>query len=505
MATTKNMNILFIISDQHRADHMGCAGNPDIKTPNLDRLASEGMRFRSAYCANPMCMPNRSSILTGTYPNVHGCRSNGINLPEDVETFVETLRKKNYRTHAIGKMHLNYYIRAPRKKYHSWEDITKWMQEKTAADVKANFPSPYYGFEKVLLASGHADICAGHFLDDWLVHRFPDAKEIIRKKFLEFFNILSYEADLPVELYPSTYIQEKAIEFLENHSKGENGDKPFFLFCSFPDPHHPVAPPGKYKTMYKPGEIKIPATAKCIGDLKDHEYLGPWMESALFEGALVRVSYEEEIREFLSLTYGAVSLIDHAIGQILNKLEELGLAKDTIVVYTSDHGDLGGDHGMIYKGPTPFDGVLRVPLIIKVPGFKPGITDSLASSIDISKTLLNLVGVRKGRHSPEIQGYDLTPILEDATKKVRDHCFIEEDEELGKMNVRLRHLVTETHKLTTYASKENFGDIYDRVNDPDETLNLWHEDKDLRLKLIQKMHNVNTNAIRRLPKRASPS
>ncbi|MFX0099625.1 MAG: sulfatase [Candidatus Hodarchaeota archaeon] len=496
------MNILFIMSDQHRADHMGCAGNSDIKTPNLDKLASEGTRFRSAYCANPMCMPNRSSILTGMYPNVHGCRSNGINLPEDVESFVETLRKKKYKTHAIGKMHLNYYIRAPKKKNQSWEDIKKWMLEETAADVKANFPSPYYGFEEVLLANGHADICAGHYMDDWLVHRLPGAKEMTLKKFQNFFNLLSYEADLPVELYPSTFIQEKSIDFLEKNS---NGDKPFFLFCSFPDPHHPVAPPGEYKTMYKPGEINIPATANSIGDLKDHEYLGPWIESPLFKGALVRVSHEEEIRKFLSLTYGAISLMDHAIGQILGKLEELGLAENTIVVYTSDHGDLGGDHSMIYKGPTPFDGVLRVPLIIKVPGFKPGVTDSLASSIDISRTLLKLVGVRDGRHSPEMQGLDLTPILEDASNKVRDHCFIEEDEEVGIMNVRLRHLVTETHKLTTYVSKEDFGDIYDRISDPDETRNLWNEDKELRLKLIQKMHNVNTDAIRRLPKRASPS
>ncbi|MFX0076930.1 MAG: sulfatase, partial [Candidatus Hermodarchaeota archaeon] len=485
---THNMNVLFIMTDQHRADHMSCSGNAVVKTPNLDRLANEGIRFTDAFCANPMCMPNRASIFTGVYPNVHGCRSNGINLPNNVETFVEAMRKSGYITYNVGKMHLQFYIPPFKRKTKSAELISYWMHKETAQEAKQNFPKPYYGFEESEITLGHGDLCGGHYLD-WLEELRPGATKWMRKRLtLEFFDKVYYETEIPVEQYPTTYCKERTINFLERHSKGEYGEKPFFLCCSIPDPHHPVCPPGRYKYMYKSKEIKLPSSFSDIENVYNHKFLGPLIKNPIFRGAMLRESKESEVKEFTRLTYGSISLFDHAIGEILASLETLGYAENTIVIYTSDHGDLMGDHGMIYKGPSPFIGLLNVPLIMRVPGITnhSSVSNSLASSIDFAKTILTLTKVPKRLHSPLIQGIDLTPTLKNPTAKVRDHCFIEEDEELGPLSIRLRHLITETHKITIYAGLEDVGDIYDRINDPDELNNLWGKDSDLKETLVTK-------------------
>ena len=331
----ENKNVLLILTDQHRADHMSCAGNPIVKTPNLDRLAHEGVRFTNAYCANPMCMPNRASIFTGVYPNLHGLRSNGINLPNRVETFVETMRKRGFVTYNVGKMHLQFFTPPYKIKTHSHEMISFWMHPKTAHEARAKFPKPYYGFEECDIVLAHGDRCGGHYLD-WLEEKRPGARKWMRKRLTldEFFSKIYYETELPVEQYPTTYCQEKTLSFLERHSKGEYGDKPFFLCCSFPDPHHPVCPPGKYKDMYP--DVPLPETYNDP-NIKDHKFLGPLVTNPVFRGALLRQSTEEEVKQFMRLTYGSVSLIDHSIGEILAALEKLGYADDTMDVYTSDH------------------------------------------------------------------------------------------------------------------------------------------------------------------------
>jgi arylsulfatase A-like enzyme len=183
------------------------------------------------------------------------------------------------------------------------------------------------------------------------------------------------------------------------------------------------------------------------------------------------------------------------------------MAENTIVVYTSDHGDLMGDHGMILKGPSPFKGVLNVPLIWMVPEvIKPGsVSDSLISSIDFAPTLMKLLGIRSRHQPPDMQGVDMTPVLRDPSKKVRDHCLIEEDEEIFNFKLRLRHLITEEHKITIYQNLRNYGDIFDRKKDPNEINNLWYKDKELRSKLIEKLLYEILAAQSRYPPRVAPA
>ena len=164
-----------------------------------------------------------------------------------------------------------------------------------------------------------------------------------------------------------------------------------------------------------------------------------------------------------------------------------------------------GDHGMILKGPSPFKGILKIPLIMKVPGITtPGsISNSLVSSIDFAKTILNLTRVSKRLHPTSIQGVDITPVLKDPKTKPRNCCLIEEDEEVGSLEIRVRHLITESHKITVYAGLEDAGDIYDRLNDPDEIDNLWDKDTILREKLLTKLLHENLKAQTKIPKRQS--
>ena len=509
---SKNMNVLFIITDQFRADHLACYGNPIVKTPNLDKLASEGVRFTNAFCTNPMCMPNRATMLTGLYPNVHGVRSNGINLPIDVPTITEALYKRGYHTISVGKTHFNYWTPSYNPQLKSAESFDAWKSESAGDEpVKQNFPLPYYGFREVDLSVGHGNTCLGHYLDDWLEERAPNLAQKVREYFhIDNFFSLFCDSFIPEEFYNTKYVEERTLAFLERYSNGDYGDKPFFLQCSFPDPHHPVCPPGKYREMYDPADIKLPKSFNNIKNLYDHPFLGPHLRQPVFRGALLRESTEEEVRKFTALNYGSETCIDHSIGQILASLEKLGLADNTMVIFTSDHGDFMGDQGMLLKGPAPFNGVLQVPLIWKVPGItKPNITDALISTIDIPKTILNLLGIKERHQPPDMQGYDMTPILKETTnfyKQIRDCCLIVQDEEVGPngpLHARLCHYITKTHKLTIYEGVKGYGDLFDRISDPDELNNLWFDNnvKDLKFNLVENLLHEDLKIQSRLPKR----
>jgi arylsulfatase A-like enzyme len=502
---TKKMNIMFIITDQHRADHMSCAGNSVLKTPHLDKLASEGVRFTSAYVTNPICMPNRASIFTGLYPNMHGLRTAGMNLPVSTPTFTEALRENGYHTAEIGKIHLNWTVRRFNKNATSNESAYYWIIK----DDRPPFPLPYYGFEEVDLIVGHGDICGGHYMD-WLKERSPEYIPIIREKAKTFFGNPTYRTEIPEELYPTTYITERTLGFLERYSKGEYGDKPFFLNISYPDPHHPVCPPGKYFDLYKAEDMVLPESFYDIENVKEHRFLKPSLDNPFLRGMVLRTTTEKEAKDFIAATYGSVAMIDDSIGQILTALENFGLADNTMIIYTSDHGDLMGDHGMIMKGPCPYNSILNVPLIWRVPGVtKPSTTDSLVSSIDLSKTILNLLQIPEKTQPPDMQGVDLTPVLKDPSEKVRDYCLVEHDEEIEMMKVktRLRHFITEDYKLTVYNRLLGYGDLFDRKNDPHELNNLWYDEdhQQIRHELMEQLFHANLNAQSRYPKREAMS
>ncbi len=502
---SEKMNVLFIITDQQRYDHMGCSGNKMLRTPNLDRLSGEGIHFTNAFCTNPMCMPNRATLLTGLYPNVHGVRSNGINLSEDVATITQTLVKNGWHTAAFGKLHHQFNVAPFKTYYKSTELFQDWVFGKDEGrPVRENFPIPYYGYQEVETILGHGACLCGHYMD-WLEERSPKHAEAMVERWKDIDNFFSVfcEHQLPVNLYSSAYVVDRTTAFLERHAKGDYGEKPFYIHCSFPDPHQSVWPPGKYRDMYNPDDIKLPKSFHNLENLRNHPYLAPYID--VMPGAMLRESTEEETKQFIAYTYGIVSLIDDSVGQILATLEKLGYADNTIVVYTSDHGDLMGEHGMLFKGPSTYNGVFHIPMIWRVPGItKPAVTDALMSSIDYPKTILNLLGIKQSRQPPNMQGYDVTSVLEsplDSEKQPRDCCLIENDEEIGPLYVRLRHLITKDYKLTVYEGHKEYGDFFDRKNDPDELNNLWFDEPEIRFNMVNRLLHECLTVQSRFPER----
>ncbi|MBD3214230.1 MAG: sulfatase-like hydrolase/transferase [Candidatus Lokiarchaeota archaeon] len=508
---SEKYNVLFIISDQHRADHLSCAGNEVLKTPNLDKLASQGVRFTNAFCTNPMCMPNRATLLTGLYPNAHGVRSNGMIMSRDIPTITDTLVDKGWHTAAFGKLHHQFNTPPYRIEDKSAESFHDWVfPKKGEYPVRENFPIPYYGYQEVETVIGHGPCLTGHYMN-WLEERSSELAESMRERWDDIDNFFSVfcEHDLPTDLYSTKYVEERTIAFLERHARGEYGDKPFYVHCSFPDPHQPVCPPGKYRELYNPDDVSLPDNFDDIENLHKHPFLAPYLN--VFPGAMLRETNEKEVKQFIAWTYGTIALIDHSIGQILASLDKLGYADNTIVIYTSDHGDLMGEHGLLFKGPAPFEGVFNIPLIFRAPEIKTNVTtDALIASIDLPKTILSMLDIRERYHPPDIQGKDYTEVLRNPSKEVKDSILIENDEEVGPkgpLYVRLRHLITKHYKLTVYEDKdknlEDYGDLFNRKEDPEELNNLWFKDdiESLKLRLVNKMLHKSLQAQSRFPKR----
>jgi len=476
------MNVLFIMTDQQRADHLSCYGNQTLKTPNIDSIAEDdGMRFSNYYCNTPICMPNRANFFTGCYPSVHGTRSNGINLNPNFTTISDVLREKGFHTISVGKTHFNFYARSSIRNVHSMEDLTLWMDGETP-DM---FNVPYYGFEEIYLTIGHGDVIGGHYFN-WLRKKNFEMSEKVKNRFLKL-NDYFYDTELPEELYPTNYITQQTVNFLESYNEGNYSNKPFFIHCSFNDPHHPVCPPGKYKDLYDPDNISLPQNFNDSKELLNHSFLGPHLKDTRFRQLLPQNIDKETAKKFLSLTYGSISMIDDGVGKILSTLKKTGLDKNTMIIFTSDHGDLGSDHGLILKGPAHYQGLINIPLLWKIPGITKGNTSSsLVSTIDLTKTLYDLLNIRKKDQPNILQGKDITPILKDPEKEVQNKILIEHDEELAKDKIiRLRTLITKRHRITLYDGYKE-GDIFDLEQDPHEQNNLW-DNKDLKNKMIEEL------------------
>lgn len=505
-------NVLFIITDQLRSDHTGFGGNSVVKTPNLDRLADESVRFRRAYCAHPLCGPSRRTLLTGRMPSVHGSWDNGTPLDWDANTFVRVLREHGYRTGHVGKSHIQEIFDRPPP--NAGDDIptvyppegegkainptwgADWDQWELGSRHKKEWvemPEDYYGFDSAEIICGHEDLPSGHYLH-W-------AKQRAKQKGLDLDliggpqNALQrydgwnqvYQSSVLEELYPTTYVTQRSIDFLE---KSQDDDRPFFLFASYPDPHHPFTAPGRYYDMYDPDDVPLPDTF-----YDTHEASMPHIQAMIRErgkdhrGPFPFSIDEEQYRHASAVQYGLISMIDDGIGQILATLKQLGVDENTIVVFTSDHGDMFGDHGLMLKHAIHYQSVINIPLLIKAPGIEAGQTDSMASLLDIGRTILDLTNCPTYQG---MQGHSLVPALHDTSVAVRDRVLIEEGMPLDVTRQGsaycLRTLVTEEARLTIYEGFEH-GELFDLQNDPDELNNLFAkpEGQPLRAKMMEKL------------------
>jgi arylsulfatase A-like enzyme len=267
-AMSERPNFLFIITDQQRADHLGCYGNRVVRTPVIDRLAATGSRFNRFYVASPSCQPNRASIMTGRMPSLHGVHHNGVPLAHEATTFVDLLRAAGYRTALLGKAHLqNFTGRPPVQRFApaeglqapppAMQDASKARRDGPDYEIEnelawtapamQRWRKPYYGFEHFEIASNHGDLVAGDYLL-WARERRADFDTLRGREHAAGLSPSgapqAWRTRIPEELYPTSYVAERTIAWLETHRR-EQQAAPFFIQMSFPDPHYPFTPPGR--------------------------------------------------------------------------------------------------------------------------------------------------------------------------------------------------------------------------------------------------------------------
>ena len=482
-------NVLLILTDQHKADHLGYAGNSEIRTPNLDALAAQSVVFERAYVANPICMPNRASLFTGVVPSVHGTLYNGIPLNWAANTFARVLREAGYRTGYFGKCHLQtlgassariaewqkqmpgedgYLDPHPAESY-EWENRTR--HRRGWVDV----PPDYYGFDHCRFIIDHADFCSGHYYQ-WLVTQGVDPVDIQGPDAALPYagaNNQLWRTAVPPELYPSTYVANETLDFLQCPS-----DAPWFAVCSFADPHHPFTPPGAYFDAFDPQALSLPASFD-----DPHTHSMPQFQfmarqrGRIPSGVLGFAPTAAQCRDLLAKAYGTLSLVDDCIGRVLAAIDP-----ETIVVFTSDHGDAFGDHGLMFKHGMHYDANIRVPLLVRAPGTRPARVRTLASTLDIAPTVLDLAECPRYFG---MQGVSLVPQLKFPATEARDRVLIEEQQLFPQPGtdvlIGMRTLVTNEGRITHYQGFQQ-GDLFDHREDPLEMHNLWAQSRGAALR-----------------------
>lgn len=509
MPDTIGPNVLIFCVDEMRADHMGCAGHSVVRTPSLDRIAARGTRFDRSYCNNPICMPARTTMFTGLLPRDHGVRINGMFPTGDWPTLPGVFRDAGYRTHAAGKLHLTPYVPQldPPDPQRCPEDMHAWNRGEITA-----VPTPYFGFDEVDFVGGHTSFVFGQYID-WLKERGGDPALLKPDAGLdpEPTGPMCYRMALDAELHYNRYITDRTIGVIDDHAADPG--QPFFAWCSLPDPHAPVAPPRPYDTMYDPADVSLPIEPPTPEDGWPPLYDDVLMGSVRPNGVDHRGVNEQGLREMLALTYGMVSHLDAEVGRVLDALDRHQLWDNTIVVFLSDHGDMMGDHGLLWKAFYTFDGCIRIPTIVAAPGHAKGHCSSeLIAQIDLMPSLCELAGLdtpgeawrdmdtpfERGSYQPlrTYPGRSWANLLHkdsgtnaDQPSSERQPVVIENDDPTTGLQPRC--LVTDRYRLTVYGG-QTFGELFDLHNDPQERRNLWDSPahRNLRGELCERLVNA---------------
>ena len=494
-------NVLFIICDQLRADHLGFAGNHVVRTPNIDSLAVRGTVFDNAWVANPVCMPNRSTLMTGRMPTAHGVVFNDRSLDWGANTYVRSFRDAGYRTALLGKSHLQNGLsrnatiatnRAP-VTVDPWPAGWNHLEDaELYVDGLPEWPDDFYGFDHVRLSIDHGSRITGHHLQ-WALDRGGRSEDLLvpmsdespaRRRSERWWQI--YQPPYDPELHSTTFVTEQTIEFIEHAVTQE---QPWLAWASFPDPHHPMAPPGEWFDRHDPGDMELPSTLddrlEFAPDYLRRIHATPASEQLTWVSGFGAIDHEM-LREAIAATYGMVEMIDEGVGKMLAAIDRLGQTDNTIVVFTTDHGDMMGDHGLMIKGFMHYRGTLQVPLVIVDPTKAASRTSAMAGSIDVAPTLLDLAGLRP---YDGIQGRSLVPVLEDPDTTVRSHVLIEDD-----ISTALARYVPIPEKTRTVIgddgtkyTRHSTGEeqLFDLVADPDEMSPIHLLDTDRRARALE--------------------
>jgi len=417
----KRPNVLLLQTDQQRWDGLGASGNEHIITPNLDALAASGALFENVFCNSPVCMPSRHSMLSGQYPSAIGSTCNGIQMREDVPCIHNILAPYGYHTANIGKLHfLNHSNRDHRQ------------------------PHPRYGFDTLIVSDEPG--CYEDAYITWVRQRDPSQVDNCRvgtppawtgtpiEKPRQVTDPYAFEG--PEDMTHSAFVAEEMVDFIRR-----NRDERFFAIAGFFAPHAPLNPPGRFVDMYDPSSLPLPH---------------------MNEGENTRGLSDDEWRTVKAHYYALISHVDDQIGRILQALDDAGIRDDTLVVFTSDHGEHLGDHGLIQKGPPGLDSCSHVPLIVSWPGRVPaGVRYSeLIELVDLAPTVLDCCGVQV---PPRFQGRTFRALMEGGNYASRDSVFIEH-----RVPFHGSWKTVRTHEFKYCASSGGGEMLFDLRQDPHE-------------------------------------
>ncbi|SEK11155.1 Arylsulfatase [Marinovum algicola] len=475
-------NILWYCADQMRSDTIGALGNPYIRTPNLDAHVARGTAFENAYVQSPVCTPSRASFLTGRYPmSTRVYRNETVYFPPNETLVTKILADGGYRGGLVGKLHLNAAIR---------------RQEQRVEDDGYDF-----------FAYSHLPSSADHGVRNdyhtWLKEERGVDPEALFAKQMGFI-----APGVPAELHQSTWCTDMAMRFID-----ESGNQPWFLSVNPFDPHPPFDPPQDYLDRYDPKAMPAPlfresdlerqkmfenvsaqttqafdptdtGTESDYSDQAERSYRPP----PGYDGRAAKAAY-----------YAMIELLDEQFGRLVEHLEQIGHLHNTIIIFMSDHGELLGDHGLMYKGGRFFESLVHVPMIISGPGYAVGQkSKALVELVDVAPTLLEAAGLE----IPEtMQGQSLVPILRQNGKVTthKETVFCEYHDGVYYSQADQRTYATMTfdgrYKLVVYHTHD-ICELFDLEADPGEFTNLYYDgaSDELRHKLIYRHMNRVANA-----------
>ena len=418
-APPKRPNILFLMTDEHRFDCVGYT-NQAVKTPNLDRLAKEGVVFENAYSTSPSCVPARAAIYTGRYPSQCGAPTYITYLPGSETTFMSRLQKAGYHTAAIGKQHF-----------------------------------------------GETDIRHGYDYEDLVDVENASSGPTSYLTFLAQAGIQPRQLRKPAGRFASTFLKDQRYhmdDFVGEQAKSwfrekRPQDKPWFLTVSFHGPHQPFDGLGlKYESWYRPEEIGLPHT--------DSSHLAGKPPHFRAQRELCEGLTAAEIRQMRHSYYSKISMLDDKIGGILDALRATGQYDNTLIVFAPDHGDFMGDFGLVYKAQYLSEVLMRIPMLAKPPvaGYAGRREKAFVHNFDIAPTCLAMAGIES---PPEMSAEDLSKFWRQPEKAVRrSQCFLD--------GHSLQGVRDDAWKLVHYGGRP-YGELYDLKNDPWEKRNLWND------------------------------
>ncbi len=520
---TERPSYILFITDQQRFDHLGCNGHPVLQTPNIDAMAAQGVNYDRFYVASPVCMPNRASLMTCRMPSSHGVRSLGVPLAHDNVTFVELMRAAGYDTALIGKSHLQNVSKFPvqvdppehREGFDAPpEDLAQAVRSDLDSDDyqyerqhywqqdNPKVPLPFYGFDHYDSVMRHGTMNGGDY-EQWLRREAPEVLPLRGRKDQfphDYTCPQAIRTKIPEELYSTSYIADQASAWIKAR---EGNPKPFFLMVSFPDPHHPFNPPGKYWDMYRPEEMPLPSVYG-ENDWEPPEYVkiaerdrakDPSMGQAA--GYSVAVS-AREAQEARALTCGMITMVDDAIGKVRAAADAADVSRNTVQIFTSDHGDHLGEHRLLFKGAEQYDSLTHVPFIWADPkGAQNERKPDLAQTHDIGTTILEHAKIEP---SIGMQGQ----IMSVAGGRGRDAAHIQYEtqrtQEAFGPRPRVHTIVHDSWRLSMYLGKCQ-NELFDMNADPDELVNLWGSKAHVAVKadLIERLAELEIAVSDRVP------